>query len=122
MSEDQIEFLYLGSEADVWDKISSVVEPKKDEKLPGFLHTCGLKVKGVFKMGKKSKRSAELALKILHKMLNDPTYKFRSLAQKVFNRLTVDQLKIMELGQQYQNHVEGNSRIKTENNVALEMI
>ena len=73
-------------------------------------------------MGKKSKRSAELALKILHKMLNDPTYKLRSLAQKVFNRLTVDQLKIMELGQQYQNHVDGNSRIKTENNVALEMI
>ena len=120
MSDDQIEFLLLGSESPSFDDLSAAIKAAPDEDLRGLVQICEVKV-GVFTW-RKSKRSSELALKIIHRMITDGDYKLRSTVQRTFSGFSLDVYKQMDLGRHYWNFVNGNLRMKAKENVALEII
>jgi hypothetical protein len=76
MSDDQVEFLLLGSESPSFDDLCTVLKAKPDDNVRGLVQMCEVKV-ALFTW-RKSKRSSEMALRIIHRMISDPEYKLRS--------------------------------------------
>lgn len=120
MSDDQIEFLLLGSQSPSFEDLQSVIKASNDDDLRGLVQVCEVKV-GTFTW-RKSKRSSEMALKIIHRMITDPDYKLRSTVQRTFSGFGLDDYKRMDLGKHYWNYVNGNCRMKLKENIAFEMI
>jgi hypothetical protein len=96
------------------------MKAEDDELIFGLVNLCELKL-GYFNM-RKSKRSSEMALRMIWKMLSDPEYKLRATVQRTFSGFSLESFKLMDLGKHYMNYVQGHNRIKTKENVALELV
>ena len=77
MSDDQIEFLMFGSEAPSFEDLKEAMKTEEDEVIVGLMNLCELNL-GYFNF-RKTKRSSEMALKMIWRMLSDPDYKLRSV-------------------------------------------
>ena len=104
MSDDQVEFLLLGSESPSFDDLCTVLKAKPDDNVRGLVQMCEVKV-ALFTW-RKSKRSSEMALRIIHRMISDPDYKLRSTVQRTFSGLGLDIYRQLDLGKHYWNKVK----------------
>lgn len=77
LDHEQIRFLLIGGEPPVLDP------PDVSSDIIGLCQMCEIKL-GVFDFGRWSKRSSEIALFIIHKMLLDPNYNHREETQDEF--------------------------------------
>ena len=97
-----------------------MIKASDTEELKGLVQMCQIKL-GYLSF-RKSKRSAEMALHIIHRMINDPEYKLKATVLRTFSGFSLEFYKMMDLGKHYWNKVNGHCRMKTTNNVPLELI
>ena len=103
-----MQFLLVGGEPPGLDTLTLAREFKGGycNKIIGLCQLCEL-VFGRFEF-KKSKRSSEVALIIIHVMLTDPNYKFSKHSQEVFVGLESKYYRQLDFGKHYNNHIAQN--------------
>ena len=124
LDHDQIRFLLIGGEPPIEDPAYRAVD------LIGLCQLCQINL-GMFMIGKHSKRSSEIALMIIQKMLLDPCYDHREEALDEFQDFN-SQMEIypsMSLDKHYMNHIKQRYLLRPENanpelrpNFALDII
>lgn len=81
------------------DQIEYILRGNPDEGEVGLLALCRIKL-GVFSF-RKSKRSCEIALRIIHTMLFEPNFKLRQAVEEEFIGFESGVYMIMDLGKHY---------------------
>ena len=124
LDHDQIKFLLIGGEPPVEEDSFKALD------FVGLCQLCQINL-GMFMIGKHSKRSSEIALLIIHKMLLDPCYDHREEALDEFQDFTsqMDIYRGMSLDKHYMNHVmkrflqyPKNANVDLRPNFALDVI
>lgn len=127
MDHEQIRFLLIGGDPPVEDPDASQKAPAY---ILGLCQLCEIKL-GIFDIRKWSKRSSEISLIIIHKMLLDANYNHREECQDEFTSFSasMEVYPQMSLDKHFMNHVLGrfltipyNGNTELKPNFAIEVI
>lgn len=119
MTDEQIEFFLLGSEASSFEALREEMDAEEDDLITGLMQVCKIKL-GKYSLYK-SKRSSELAIRIISRMLTDPEYELKSNMQQVMSNISIEQLKMLDLGKHHYNWHEGRNRLNAKDSFSLKI-